>query len=230
MRAMGQVWRPPLPTIGNIPQTGSPPKSGVLGLDWNSTGGQSFCNIHLSHPYLSRLGAQMPFIRFHCLSYSPTPNLFSQAPRSIGQWSLPRKTSSTSRAKGKPKTTSPTNVRSHDKLLRTRSRLTPCQPAEPPWTKYIPGGYSPSRCLSLQGRPMVWAIFALSGCAIMFFGYDTAVMSQVNTNADYLRTMGLYGGSDRDAAGIGGMVSLWFGGFGIGKYDWGGRRANLRKD
>ena len=69
---------------------------------------------------------------------------------------------------------------------------------------------------------MVWAIFALSGCAIMFFGYDTAVMSQVNTNADYLRTMGLSGGSDRDAAGIGGMVSLWFGGFAVGKSDLGG--------
>lgn len=63
---------------------------------------------------------------------------------------------------------------------------------------------------------MVWAIFAISGCAIMFFGYDTAVMSQVNTNNDYLKTIGLAGGSDRDAAGIGGMVSLWFGGFAIG--------------
>ena len=98
-----------------------------------------------------------------------------------------------------------------------RERLSPRGIAEPSWSKYIPGAYSPSRCLSLQGRPMVWAIFALSGCAIMFFGYDTAVMSQVNTNADYLRTMGLYGGSDRDAAGIGGMVSLWFGGFAVGK-------------
>lgn len=73
---------------------------------------------------------------------------------------------------------------------------------------------------------MVWAIFALSGCAIMFFGYDTAVMSQVNTNADYLRTMGLSGGSDRDAAGIGGMVSLWFGGFAVGKS--GGKGVNVR--
>ena len=63
---------------------------------------------------------------------------------------------------------------------------------------------------------MVFAIYAFAGCAIMFFGYDTAVMSQVNTNDDYLRVMGLYGGTDRDAAGIGGMVSLWFAGFAIG--------------
>ncbi|KAJ5088889.1 hypothetical protein N7456_012505 [Penicillium angulare] len=70
---------------------------------------------------------------------------------------------------------------------------------EPPFAKYIPGGYSPARC-----------------CAILFFGYDTAVMSQVNDNDDYLNTMGVAGGSDRDAAAIGGLVSLWFGGFAIG--------------
>lgn len=65
---------------------------------------------------------------------------------------------------------------------------------------------------------MVYAVYAISGCAIMFFGYDTAVMSQVNTNSDYLHTMGLSGGSNRAAAGIGGMVSLWFGGFAVGTY------------
>ncbi len=64
---------------------------------------------------------------------------------------------------------------------------------------------------------MVFAIFAFSGCAIMFFGYDTAVMSQVNTNSNYLETMGLAGGTGRDNAGIGGMVSLWFGGFALGE-------------
>ncbi|EZF77285.1 hypothetical protein H105_01603 [Trichophyton soudanense CBS 452.61] len=81
---------------------------------------------------------------------------------------------------------------------------------------YIPGGYSPSRCMKLSGMPMVYAIYAYAGCAIMFFGYDTAVMSQVNINPDYLRTMGVAGGTDRDAAAIGGLVSLWFGGFAIG--------------
>lgn len=63
---------------------------------------------------------------------------------------------------------------------------------------------------------MVYAVFAYAGCAIMFFGYDTAVMSQVNINQDYLHVMGVAGGTDRDAAAIGGLVSLWFGGFAIG--------------
>ncbi|EGD91007.2 uncharacterized protein TERG_07230 [Trichophyton rubrum CBS 118892] len=87
--------------------------------------------------------------------------------------------------------------------------------AESNLASYIPGGYSPSRCMKLSGMPMVYAIYAYAGCAIMFFGYDTAVMSQVNINPDYLRTMGVAGGTDRDAAAIGGLVSLWFGGFAI---------------
>lgn len=70
--------------------------------------------------------------------------------------------------------------------------------------------------MSLRGKAMTYAIFLFSGCAILFFGYDTAVMSQVNDNEDYMTTMGVAGGSDRDAAAIGGLVSLWFGGFAIG--------------
>ncbi|KAJ5625260.1 Low-affinity glucose transporter HXT3 [Penicillium lagena] len=87
---------------------------------------------------------------------------------------------------------------------------------EPDFARYIPGGYSPSRCIKLQGRAITYAIFGFAGCAITFFGYDTAVMSQVNTNEDYLHRMGVASGSDRDAAAIGGLVSLWFGGFAIG--------------
>ncbi|KAJ9221652.1 low-affinity glucose transporter HXT3 [Paecilomyces variotii] len=87
---------------------------------------------------------------------------------------------------------------------------------EAPFAKYIPGGYSPSRCLRLKGRPMTYAIFVFAGCAITFFGYDTAVMSQVNNNSDYQQRMGFANGTDRDAAAIGGMVSLWFAGFAIG--------------
>lgn len=64
---------------------------------------------------------------------------------------------------------------------------------------------------------MIYAILAFAGCAIMFFGYDASVMSLVNTNPDYLRLMGTASGSKRDSAAIGGLVSLWFGGFGIGK-------------
>jgi len=83
-------------------------------------------------------------------------------------------------------------------------------------SNYIPGGYSPSRCLSLEGRSMMYAVLALAGTCILFFGYDASVMSQVNTNANYLRLMGADSGSNRDAAAVGGIVSIWFGGFGIG--------------
>lgn len=65
---------------------------------------------------------------------------------------------------------------------------------------------------------MTYAIFVFAGCAITFFGYDTAVMSQVNNNSDYQQRMGFANGTDRDAAAIGGMVSLWFAGFAIGMY------------
>ncbi|OJJ45852.1 hypothetical protein ASPZODRAFT_98807 [Penicilliopsis zonata CBS 506.65] len=63
---------------------------------------------------------------------------------------------------------------------------------------------------------MVNAILLLAGIAIMFFGYDSSCMSQINTNANYLTLMGLDSGSARDSAAVGGLVSLWFGGFGIG--------------
>lgn len=63
---------------------------------------------------------------------------------------------------------------------------------------------------------MVNAILLLAGVSIMFFGYDASVMSQVNINANYLNVMGLDGGTSRDAAAIGGVVSVWYGGFLIG--------------
>ena len=65
---------------------------------------------------------------------------------------------------------------------------------------------------------MLYAILALSGTAIMFFGYDASVMSQVNTNPDYLAKMGTNHGTSRDSAAIGGIVSVWFGGFAIGQF------------
>lgn len=40
---------------------------------------------------------------------------------------------------------------------------------------------------------MMYAVFAFAGCAIAFFGYDTAVMSRVNNNLDYQREMVLQG-------------------------------------
>ncbi|KAI1622833.1 low-affinity glucose transporter HXT3 [Exophiala viscosa] len=83
-------------------------------------------------------------------------------------------------------------------------------------SKYIPGGYSKSRCLKLRGRPMMYAVLLLAGISIMFFGYDASVMAQVNTNAEYLELMGAAGGTSKDAALVGGIVSIWFLGFLIG--------------
>jgi hypothetical protein len=70
--------------------------------------------------------------------------------------------------------------------------------------------------MKLQGRAMCYAIFAFAGCALLFFGYDTSVMSQVNNNKNYQNVIGVAGGTGRDDAAIGGMVSLWFGGFAVG--------------
>lgn len=64
---------------------------------------------------------------------------------------------------------------------------------------------------------MMYSILALAGLSILFFGYDAGVMALVNTNTDYQAHMGTAGGTARDSAAIGGLVSLWFGGFGIGK-------------
>ncbi|KAL1961657.1 hypothetical protein VTN77DRAFT_1332 [Rasamsonia byssochlamydoides] len=43
-------------------------------------------------------------------------------------------------------------------------------------------------------------------------------MSQVNNNPVYEQRMGVASGSARDAAAIGGLVSLWCGGFAIGAF------------
>ncbi|KAJ5948081.1 hypothetical protein N7466_001096 [Penicillium verhagenii] len=81
---------------------------------------------------------------------------------------------------------------------------------EPSWAKLIPGGYSPSRCMKLRGRPMINAILLLAGTSIMFFGYDSSCMSQVDTNSDYLRYMGTDSGSARDSAAVGGLLGcIW---------------------
>ncbi|KAK5298099.1 hypothetical protein LTR99_007788 [Exophiala xenobiotica] len=87
---------------------------------------------------------------------------------------------------------------------------------EPAWATYIPGGYSPSRCLKLSGKPMVASILALAGTCLLFFGYDAAVMSLVNINPDYLQHMNSASGTENDAARVGGIVSFWFLGFLIG--------------
>src|ERR1700761_4660353 len=96
----------------------------------------------------------------------------------------------------------------HDKIF---PKLNPFITGESPLSKYIPGGYSPSRCLKLSGKPMVYSILLLAGTAIMFFGYDASVMSLVNTNENYLNLMGAPNaqkGDSGDAALVGGLVSI----------------------
>ncbi|QKX64675.1 uncharacterized protein TRUGW13939_11851 [Talaromyces rugulosus] len=88
--------------------------------------------------------------------------------------------------------------------------------SEPAWARWIPGGYSQSRCLKLSGKPMLLAILSFAGTCILFFGYDSAVMSQVNINPDYLQRMNINHGTNSDAARVGGLVSFWFAGFFIG--------------
>lgn len=64
---------------------------------------------------------------------------------------------------------------------------------------------------------MMFALLTLAGFAIMFFGYDASMMSLVNTNQDYLDTMGIGTGTSADSAAIGGLVSMWFPGFAAGE-------------
>jgi hypothetical protein len=48
--------------------------------------------------------------------------------------------------------------------------------------KYIPGGYSKSRCVKLRGRPIMYAVLLLAGISIMFFGYDASVIAPAEGN------------------------------------------------
>ncbi|PQE04054.1 MFS monosaccharide transporter protein [Rutstroemia sp. NJR-2017a BVV2] len=96
----------------------------------------------------------------------------------------------------------------HGKCSKRHTRNLLTYLDESTFSKFIPGGYSPSRCLTYSGKPMIYSILLLAGTAIMFFGYDASVMS--------LALMGVASGSDRDSAAIGGLVSVWFGGFAIG--------------
>jgi hypothetical protein len=66
---------------------------------------------------------------------------------------------------------------------------------------------------------MMYLVLFLAGLSILFFGYDASVMSQVNTNPNYLDLMGASDaekGNNNDAALVDGLVSIWFLGFLIG--------------
>ena len=54
------------------------------------------------------------------------------------------------------------------------------------WEKYFIGGYSQGRMIKFKNpKNMYKAINLFAGVAIMFYGYDQGVMSQVNLNEDY---------------------------------------------
>lgn len=54
------------------------------------------------------------------------------------------------------------------------------------WERFFLGGYSQSRMLKFKNpKTMYTAINLFAGVAIMFYGYDQGVMSQVNLNEDY---------------------------------------------
>lgn len=54
------------------------------------------------------------------------------------------------------------------------------------WERFFIGGYDQSRMLKFKKpKTMYTAINLFAGVAIMFYGYDQGVMSQVNLNEDY---------------------------------------------
>ncbi|KAL2042007.1 hypothetical protein N7G274_005195 [Stereocaulon virgatum] len=87
------------------------------------------------------------------------------------------------------------------------------------WEKYFIGGYTPSRMFKFKKpKTMYTAINLFAGVAIMFYGYDQGVMSQVNLNEDYWNHMGInpVEGNQRNTAALGGIVSVYYGGTLIG--------------
>ena len=54
------------------------------------------------------------------------------------------------------------------------------------WERWFIGGYKQSRMFKFKNpKTMYTAINLFAGVAIMFYGYDQGVMSQVNLNKDY---------------------------------------------
>ena len=103
------------------------------------------------------------------------------------------------------------------------------------WERFFIGGYSQSRMLKFKKpKTMYTAINLFAGVAIMFYGYDQGVMSQVNLNEDYwnysmdapllegkvanVRAVGINSpkSSSRNVAAEGGIVAVYYGGTLIG--------------
>ncbi|WWD16756.1 hypothetical protein CI109_101188 [Kwoniella shandongensis] len=96
----------------------------------------------------------------------------------------------------------------------------PSLPAPPPvqWARYFPGGYDPSYQLPIKGKKMMWAIQAIGGLAILFYGYDQGVMSGVVNNDQFRQLMGVNSSplTSRDSAAIGGIVAVYYAGSLVG--------------
>lgn len=86
------------------------------------------------------------------------------------------------------------------------------------YAKYFPGAYNRKRQLPCTGHTMTWAVNLIAGIAIMFYGFDQGVMSGVNNTHDYQRRMGILSDpqTESDAAKIGGIVAVYYGGTLIG--------------
>ncbi|KAI4220519.1 MAG: hypothetical protein LQ349_008069 [Xanthoria aureola] len=90
-----------------------------------------------------------------------------------------------------------------------------------PWKfeKWFVGGYSQGRMIKFKSpKTMYKAINLFAGVAIMFYGYDQGVMSQVNLNPHYQELMGIapIEGNSRNVAALGGIVSVYYGGTLVG--------------
>lgn len=57
-----------------------------------------------------------------------------------------------------------------DERGRRVYKTTTPPPPYPSWAKYVPGGYNKKTMLPLKGKKMMWAVKALAGIAILFFG------------------------------------------------------------
>ncbi|EGN99600.1 hypothetical protein SERLA73DRAFT_72404 [Serpula lacrymans var. lacrymans S7.3] len=114
------------------------------------------------------------------------------------------------------------NEKAHNDLANEAGEIEHTEeiPPLPEWwlSKYLPG-YSSKRMLKFKKpHTYYWAINLLAGLAILFYGYDQGVMSQVNLNDNYLQLMGIYPttGNSRNLAALGGIVSVYYGGSLIG--------------
>ena len=87
------------------------------------------------------------------------------------------------------------------------------------WENYFIGGYKQGRMFKFKNpKNMYTAINLFAGVAIMFYGYDQGVMSQVNLNEDYWNKMGInpVKNNKRNTAAEGGIVAVYYGGTLIG--------------